>query len=81
MITKLYTVKDTKLCYMTPFVQANDAVAIRSVANAMKDREKNAFNTDIADKELWCLGTYNDDNGIIEPDLRFLIALRDLEEV
>lgn len=81
MITKLFALKDTKLCYLSPFVQANEAVAVRSVCGAMREPDKNVFNTDIEDKELWLLGTYDDETGIIKPDLKFVIGLKDLKEL
>lgn len=81
MTTNIYSIKDTKIGFRQPFLQQNDAVAARTakwMANEKKDYE-------LEDQELWKLGTFNDETGIITPIqpayLYNLIELKDKTHV
>lgn len=77
MITTIYALKDTKVSFQQPFLQSNRAQAIRTaewLANDKKERE-------VEDLELWELGQFNDENGIIigkQPE--FVVKLIDLRK-
>ena len=71
---KLYTVRDIKAAFgCEPGVPAildlpNDEVAIRLVKGSLAPGQKpNALNTFPEDKELWCVGEFDDQTGIITP--------------
>ena len=78
MITKIYSIKDTKIGYMSPMYLQNDGVAIREFTNARNSEQKNIVNTNPEDKELWCLGEFNDQTGVITSEVRFLIKAEDV---
>ena len=66
MISKIYTIKDTKIGHMAPFLMQNDAVAIRTFENMAKQTTPNAVNTYPEDKELWEIGEFEDQTGEIK---------------
>lgn len=76
MIHKLYCLKDVKVGFKTPFECVNNAVAIRSLKNALQD--KNEFSLNPTDFELWCVGEYDDQTGIIVSSLDHVINVVDL---
>ncbi|AXH77339.1 MAG: nonstructural protein [Microviridae sp.] len=67
MKTFVYVVLD-KLAgaYGTPFVMQNDAIASRDFAFACKQPES-SLSRHPADYSLWCIASYDDNSGIIEP--------------
>lgn len=74
---KIYSIKDTKIGFMSPFYLQNDGVAIREFTNARNESAKNAVNTNPEDKELWCLGEYDDQTGAINSNVRFVVRAED----
>lgn len=76
---KIYSIKDTKAGFMNPFYLQNDEVAIRSIKKAANDTTKvNAVNEFPEDKELWYLGTFDEDTGAITGEKpKFLIKAVD----
>lgn len=67
MMLNCYSLFDVKaLIYNAPFFQHNDAVAKRMVSDLVTD-----MNTSVgrhpADYILYCVGTYNDQNGQLTP--------------
>lgn len=69
---KLYTIRDTLAGYgCIPGVPAiiempTDDYAIRVVKGSVaKDQKPNAFNTNPEDKELWCVGEFDEKTGQI----------------
>lgn len=74
MELKIYSIKDTIIgAYKTPFFTFNDEVAKRMVSNAVNDRtSQNDLNLNAKDMQLYCLGTYEDKNGDIKPEVRFI---------
>lgn len=79
MTLKIYAIKDTKVGFMQPFYQANNAVAIRSFTNAVNDEQTNNINKNLDDMELWHLGEFNDDTGEIKGELTFLCKAVDVK--
>lgn len=77
---KLYSIKDTKIGYMAPFIQQNKACAIRTFKNMRNASQPNAVNTNPEDKELWELGTYDEETGEIKPNLAFIGKAEDYVE-
>lgn len=78
MKTKIYSIKDTKIGYMSPIYLQNDGVAIREFSNARNSEQKNTVNTNPEDKELWALGEFDDQTGTIISDVRFIIKAEDV---
>jgi len=73
---KLYTIRDVKAGYgVTQGVPAiidlpNDQVAIRVLKGSVaKGQKPNALNIYPEDKELWCVGEFDDLTGRIKPCL------------
>ena len=75
----VYSIKDVKVGYMQPFYQANNAVAIRAFTNAVNDEKVNNINQNADDMELWLLGTFNDETGVIESNVQFLCKANDVK--
>ena len=78
MIQNLYAIKDTKAGFNPTFIEANDFTAMRSVKRAMSD-PKSDINIFAEDYELWCVGTYDTETGILCSKLNHLINLIDLK--
>ena len=67
MKMKAYAVFDIKAQVFTqPFFQLNDAVAQRIIQNAANSEGHN-YNLNPEDFELWCIGEYNDQDGLLTP--------------
>ena len=79
MIMGLYAIKDNKIGFMQPWVSHNNATAMRTFTNGANEIEPNAINTDIDDKELWLLGQYDDQSGIINTEVTFLIKANEVK--
>ena len=79
MTLKIYAIKDTKVGFMQPFYQANNAVAIRAFTNAVNAEQTNNINQNLDDMELWHLGEYNDDTGEIKSDIQYLCKANDVK--
>ena len=78
---KLYTVRDVKGCYGcengVPALldMPNDEFALRMVkVSVMKGQKPNALNTFPEDKELWCVGEFDEKTGIVIPCNPYLLA-------
>lgn len=68
---KLYSIKDVKAGFMTIMLFKNDALAKRAYASGLKMPES-MLSHNPEDFELWCLGEYDQDSGIITSDVRFV---------
>lgn len=79
MTLKIYAIKDTKVGFMQPFYQTNNAVAIRSFTNAVNAEQTNNINQNLDDMELWHLGEFNDDTGEIKSDIQYLCKANDVK--
>lgn len=81
MNKKLYTIRDVLVGYGavlgTPAILdiPNDQAAKRVVAGCcMEGAQANALNTNPEDKELWCIGEFDQDTGIITPCTPYLVC-------
>lgn len=75
---KIYSIKDTKIGFMQPFYQANQAVAIRAFNNAVNAKEANNINQNADDMELWELGEFDDQTGEIKSEVKYVVKANDL---
>lgn len=78
---KLYTIRDVKAQYGCengiPAIldMPNDEFAVRLVKGSVAPGQKpNALNTFPEDKELWCIGEFDDRTGCITPCAPYLVA-------
>lgn len=79
---KIYAIKDLKLGFEPPFCRANNELAIRDFQSAFKfGPEPNRFKQFPADYELWCLGEFDQNNGIITSKIEFVSNLLPLNLV
>lgn len=77
MKLNIYSIKDTKVGYMSPLYLQNDGVAVREFANLAQKKEPNIINTNPEDKELWHLGDFDDQTGEIQSEVRFIAKATD----
>lgn len=78
---KLYTIRDVLAGYgVQPGVPAiinlpNDELVIRVVKGSVAEgAQPNALNTNIEDKEVWCVGEFDDKTGVITPCHPYLVC-------
>lgn len=78
---KLYTIRDVLIGYGTirgvPAILdlANDQEAIRMLkGSCVQGAQANAFNTNAEDKELWCVGEFDEQTGKIKPCEPYLVG-------
>lgn len=74
MELKIYCVKDTKVGFMSPFTMNNDELCLREARVAVNDSRPNVVNTNLEDKEIWCLGEFDDTTGVIKGVTPRLVA-------
>lgn len=80
---KLYAIFDrTAHNFGAPMMFENDDLAKRTIQMALKDGQLGkTINAYPGDFELNCIGEYKTDDGIIVPEVVFMIRLSDLLEV
>ena len=78
---KLYTVRDVLIGYGcirgVPALLdlANDQEALRVLkGSCVKGASANVFNTNAEDKELWCVGEFDETTGCIKPCQPYLVG-------
>lgn len=71
---KLYSIKDNKVGFWKPFVSHNDAVASREFGNMINSSNDSFVKDNYADLDLYCLGTYDDNTGVITSDVQFICS-------
>ena len=76
----MYSIRDKKIGYGDPIILANDEVAVRAFKQWVNSPNENQANQFIEDKELHKLGTFDTDQGRIEPESRFMITAIELKE-
>ena len=81
---KIYSVYDEKSeLYLDPFVEINDAIAVRGVLNAAKDERSNLCLHPM-DFHLYCIGGYDEKLGAIvsegEVDRRRIGSVYELQQ-
>lgn len=67
----LYSIKDLKTGYLPISTDHNDNSAIRNFEHACKNTDS-LFFTHPSDYQLWKLGTFDSDTGVIEYAAKFL---------
>ena len=67
MNQNIYAIKDTMVGFMTPYCQPNDGYAKRAFSNAATDLKPNQINQNPEDKELYFIGEFDEETGIITP--------------
>lgn len=72
MTYKMYSIKDTKVGFMSPFFMQNDAVAKRALATTVNASESNMIRDNVADMELWSIGEFDDSLGVFTPNTTFI---------
>lgn len=77
MIKLIFAIKDTKLEYLDPFYSIDKKSVLVNVERAVAE-DKIPF---YSDKELWFLGTFNNETGEIVSSLEFVCQLNDFRKV
>lgn len=69
----IYAIRDSKVGFMTPTVDQNDASAARNFEHAVMN-SASLMNSHPGDYELYRIGTYETDSGEIHPEMPVHIA-------
>ena len=81
MITKIYALRDDKAqAFLTPMVFQNDALAMRAIAQLCSDPRNCFIYTNPEDYQLYTLGEYDDQTGIVTSDIHHIINIIDLRK-
>ena len=82
MERNVYSVKDKPTgMLMNPFVEINDATAVRAMSDIIRRDKEHAFSQHSGDFLLVKLGTFDDVKGIIgKDDYQQIMELRDIKE-
>ena len=80
MKTIMYAFRDTKIGFMQPFLQQNEAVAMRTLKMAVND-ENSQIRAMADDIQLYQIGTYDDETGEVKADLKFVANAIDHKEM
>lgn len=80
MKTIMYAFRDTKIGFMQPFLQQNEAVALRTLKMAVND-ENSQIRAMADDIQLYQIGTYDDETGEVKADLKFVANAIDKKEM
>lgn len=76
----IYAIKDVKVGFMQPFIQVNDGVAVREFRNIVNS-SNSVVSANYTDMELYQLGSYCQDTGLIESNVSFLVKGADVKDV
>lgn len=75
---RIYAIKDVKIGFNSPFVQYSENVAKRTFMAAITD-ERGAYYKYPEDIELWYLGDFDDETGIIRGcDPQYIMGGKDI---
>ena len=75
MIKKIFAIYDEKSeAYLTPIFMDTIGQVIRQITDILDD-ETHQFSKHTSDFTLYTLGTYDDNSGVIEPDLKLISPL------
>lgn len=69
----IYVIRDQRTSFLTPTVDLNDASAMRNFEHAVQDKNS-LFFSHIEDYSLYRIGTYDTDNGSIDPEMATLLV-------
>ncbi len=79
MKLELLAVKDTQTgLYTMPFTMRTKREAIRGAKTMANQEKQNNLNTYMEDKQLWSLGTYNEETGEVKSKVELLVNIIDL---
>lgn len=67
MIYKVFAIRDTKSCFMSPVVDINEQSAIRNFDRAVHAGDQSLIAYAPGDFDLYCIGEYNDQSGELVP--------------
>lgn len=82
MKLEIYAIKDTVVgALLNPYLQHNQAEALRSVKMVVNQAGKNPLKENAKDKQLWKLGTFDDVTGEIESKPEFITNIVSLIEI
>ena len=76
----MYAFRDAKIGFMQPFLQQNEAVALRTLKMAVND-EKSQIRAMADDIQLYQIGTFDDETGEVKADLKFVANAIDHKEM
>lgn len=77
----IFCIKDTKVGFMNPFVEPNDAVAVREFGNLVNSNGSSVVSANYQDMELYRLGSFSHDTGVIESEVVYLVKGADVKRV
>lgn len=80
MKTIMYAFRDAKIGFMQPFLQQNEAVALRTLKMAVND-ENSQIRAMAEDIQLYQVGTFDDETGEVKADLKFVANAIDKKEM
>lgn len=80
MIYNVYCIKDTKVGFLSPYLQPNDAVAIRDFTTVINN-EGTGVSINYTDMELYKIGTFDLNTGILTSDVHYLIKGVDVKRI
>lgn len=68
----IYSLKDVKSGYMSLTLYKNDELAVRAFKNMLSSDERNLVTMNPEDFELYRVGSFDLDSGIIVSDVKFV---------
>ena len=81
MIRGVYAIKDVKTSFWPPHVQINDVSAQREFTNMVNSSRNEFMEQNFADCELWKLGEFDDQTGVITSAPVFICSGVDVKKV
>lgn len=81
MISGVYALKDVKVGFWKPFTQPNDAVAKREFDNLVNGSADTFIVQNYQDLELYKIGSYDDETGVLTSDVQYLLKGVDVKKV
>lgn len=78
---KLYSIKDCKSVFWTPFKSFDDVVALREFTNMVNSDVHSFVTENYKDLELWYVGDMDDRTGIITSDPQFIASGSNVKKV
>lgn len=78
MKNNIYVIKDLKVGFRQPMFLANDEVAKRMLHITLKQDKTCELAQAPADFELWRIGSYDSDTGVVEGGLEFISTIAEL---
>lgn len=75
MVMNIYSIKDTKVAFQSTWTHHNDETAKREVKIALDKMPEET----VRDCELWKIGEWDDQTGIIKSEVKFICKLYDLK--